>query len=275
MSDTVPPGRRIDRGSLERIIQRAAELQASERDLSEGLTEVELYQLGEDVGLSPAHIKRAMLEERTRAVVRSERGLAVFLAGPAHVHAERVVAQPAKTLSESLHWWMDEGEVLQVKRRFPDVTVWETKRGALAAMKRSFRSGHSHQLARAFEVNGAVTDLGDHRTHVRLTADLSNHRREHITGATVLVTAGAVTTVVAMSLGVAPWAAAMATPLAAMFGYGVARSQWQEVHRMEIALEQVLDRLEHGEIQAQRAPAGPRPSAFLKIADEIRKSFGA
>ena len=275
MSDTVPAGRRIDRASLERIIQRAAELQASERDLSEGLTEAELMQLGDEVGLSVAHLRRAMLEEKTRAPVSTERGFGVWLAGPRHVTAERVLNLATKAVSDALHWWMDEGEVLQVKRRFPDVTVWEARRGAVAAMRRSFRTGHSHQLARALEVSGAVTDLGDGRSHVRVGADISKQRQEHLTGAVVLVAAGAVASTVAIGIGVAEWAALLATPLGALFGYGAARSQWNEVQRTQVALEQVLDRLEHGEIPVPRQVAGPRPSAFMRIADEIKKSFGA
>lgn len=275
MSDTVPAGRRIDQASLERIIQRAAELQASERDLSEGLTEPELLELGEEVGLSVAHLRRALVEEKTRAPVSADRGLAVWLAGPRQITVARVLHASAKPTSDALHWWMDEGEQLQVKRRFPDVTVWETKRGPLAAMKRSFRGGHAHHLARALDVSGVVNDLGDGRCHVRLTADLSKQRQAHLTGAGVFVAAGAMTSALAIGVGVVEWAALLTTPLGALFGYGVARNQLSAVQRMQVALEQVLDRLEHGEIQVPRPVAGPRASAFLRIADEIKKSLGA
>lgn len=275
MGDTVPPGRRIDRASLERILQRAAELQATERDLGEGLTEAELYSLGEEVGLSPGHLRQAIIEERTRPAAVRPTGLGVWLAGPPLVSAERILPQGAKVVSEALHWWMDEGEVMQVKRRFPDVTVWEARRGAMAAIRRSLRTGHPRQLARVHEVSGTVTDLGDGRCHVRLTADVSKQRREHVAGAIVLVTGGAVVSAVAIGIGVAEWAALLATPVGGLLGYGAARSQWNEVRRAEVALEQVLDRLEHGEITVPRQVQGPRPSAFVRIADEIKKSFGA
>ena len=41
---------------------------------------------------------------------------------------------------------------------------------------------------------------------------------------------------------------------------------------MQVALEQVLDRLERGEIRPRQQLAGPRASAFVRIASEIRKS---
>jgi hypothetical protein len=46
-----------------------------------------------------------------------------------------------------------------------------------------------------------------------------------------------------------------------------------ENERVQVALEQVLDRLERGEIRPEHALPGPRASAFVRIADEIRKQF--
>jgi hypothetical protein len=43
--------------------------------------------------------------------------------------------------------------------------------------------------------------------------------------------------------------------------------------RIQVGLEQVLDRLERGEIRPEHALPGPRGSAFLRIAEEIRKQF--
>jgi len=41
---------------------------------------------------------------------------------------------------------------------------------------------------------------------------------------------------------------------------------------MLVALEQVLDRMERGEIRSRQQLASPRASAFVRIASEIRKS---
>ena len=50
----------ISREALERIIKRAAELQASERDIGDGLTENELVALGKDVGIPSGYLRQAL-----------------------------------------------------------------------------------------------------------------------------------------------------------------------------------------------------------------------
>src|SRR2546421_1060320 len=76
------PGELISREALERIIQRAAELQAAEHDIGEGLTKAELLALGQDVGIPERYLHQALLEEQTRAVVEQRRGALARLAGP-------------------------------------------------------------------------------------------------------------------------------------------------------------------------------------------------
>ena len=57
---------RFDRAALERIIQRAAELQTSERDIGENLTPDDVLALGKEVGIPSRYLQQALLEERTR-----------------------------------------------------------------------------------------------------------------------------------------------------------------------------------------------------------------
>src|SRR5256885_1294119 len=52
-------GELIRREALERIIQRAAELQAGEQDIGEGLPEPELLALGQDVGIPSRYLRPA------------------------------------------------------------------------------------------------------------------------------------------------------------------------------------------------------------------------
>jgi hypothetical protein len=79
----------ISREALDRIIQRAAELQTGERDIGEGLSEPELLALGQDVGIPARYLKQALLEERTRAITAPRS--AWSLAGPAEIAVQRVV----------------------------------------------------------------------------------------------------------------------------------------------------------------------------------------
>ena len=69
---------RVDRAAIERIIQRAAELQTGERDLDDGLTKDELLALGKEVGIPERLLRQALLEERSRTELPPSQG---WLAG--------------------------------------------------------------------------------------------------------------------------------------------------------------------------------------------------
>ncbi|HEX9728501.1 MAG TPA: hypothetical protein VGA37_08360 [Gemmatimonadales bacterium] len=274
MTDSVPPDRRIDRSTLERVIQRAAELQSRETEIGEGLTEDEVVQLGAEVGISRAYLRQALVEERTRVVTRSPRGLGDWIAGPTSVAAERTVDGDAQHLEEAIAHWMTARELLSVKRRYPDRTAWEPRSGPMATLKRSLGAGgRRYALARAREVVSVVIDLGERRSHVRFQADVSNTRRTHLTGAAGMVITGAGLTAIALTLGVAAPIALVPVPLGGLVGFGVGRAGQTDAERTLTALEQILDGLEHGEIEVPHLPARP-PHPLSRIAEEIRRSLG-
>ncbi|PYP56441.1 MAG: hypothetical protein DMD40_10765 [Gemmatimonadetes bacterium] len=64
----------VSREALERIIKRAAELQAGEHDVGDGLTNNEVLALGKDVGIPDRYLRQAMLEEQTRSARWREDG---------------------------------------------------------------------------------------------------------------------------------------------------------------------------------------------------------
>lgn len=268
------PGELIRREALDRIIQRAAELQAAERDIGEGLTEQELLALGQDVGIPGRYLKRALLEEQTRSVVTGGTGLFAWLTGPSLLTAERVVPGDRDGVERALTAWMEREESLQVKRRHSDRTTWEARVGAFASLQRALRAGgKSFALARATEVAGQVAQLEPGFCHVRLLADVRGERAHRLWGAALLVLWGAVLAGVLPALGaLAPWAA---IPTAATWAaaLAVARRHRHDNERMQVGLEQVLDRLEHGEIKPEHALPGGPANAFVRIAEEFRKAF--
>ncbi len=274
MNDLVPSGRRIDRPALQRIIQRAAELQATERDVGDSLTEEELLQLGEEVGILPIHMRRALQEERTRALVDSGGATLTWLVGPRFIATERTIGGSRDAIDRKLQRWMAEGELMQVKRRFEDRMSWERKEGAWASLRRSFGAGgRKYTLSRAKEVITRVTDVGDGKSLVQLVADLSNTRNEYLVGSGMTLGAGAATTGVALVLGVMTPVAVVPALLGAPIAFAVARSRRRKIEDFQVALEQILDHLQHGDLDRQLGQKGSGVSVVERIAEEIRKSF--
>jgi hypothetical protein len=272
------PSRRIDRDALDRIIRRAAELQAGEIDTGEAITEQDLLKLGADVGIDGRFLRQAMYEEHAGAVP-AERGLLARWIGPGRVAAGRVVPGDKASVEQALEHWMTESEALTVKRRLPDRTLWERQKGFFAEMKRGLGvGGKSYQLAKAHEVAVAVTQLEAGFCHVELSADISDARgRAAASGGMAAGTLGAlgfmmiailagppalVVTVALVPLG----AAAAALPLAT-------RQHRRRAGRTQLALEQVLDRLERGEIKPQHRSEPRGMFAFGRVAFEIRRAI--
>ncbi|MGH7676313.1 MAG: hypothetical protein ACREMV_13665 [Gemmatimonadales bacterium] len=263
-------GSLIGRDELERIIRRAAELQAGERDIGEGLTRAELLSLGQDVGIPARYLNQALLEEQTRAPVARARGPLSWLAGAAQLTSARVVPGERATVERALERWMDESELLRVRRRYAELITWEPKSGALASIQRALGSGR-YALARAAEIGAQTAQLEPGFCHVRLTADVANQRRSRLGGAAALLGLGGLTTAILAATGFVGAFAALPVAVLGIAAVAVARGQHRHNQRTLLGLEQVLDRLERGEIRAEHAMPGPRPSTFVRIADEIRR----
>jgi hypothetical protein len=264
--------RTISREQLERIIQRAAELQAGEMDTGEGMTEQELLKLGSEVGIPGRFLRQALYEESAGGAAL-EHGVVSRWVGPAMVLAHRVVPGEKAALEQSIGEFMTEEEAMTPKRRLPDRTLWERQKGLLAEMKRGLSlEGKDYHLARALDVSVQLTGLEDGYCHAELGADISNMRNSALGGAVTLLGMGAMASlVVALLPGLLPIAF---LPLLAGAGLAAlaSRSHRRKAERMQVALEQVLDRLERGEIRSRRRLAGPRASAFVRIASEIKRS---
>src|SRR5216117_4381023 len=194
-------GELIRREALERIIQRAAELQAGEQDIGEGLTEPELLALGQNVGIPSRYLRQALLEEQTRPPAEARAGVLAWLVGPARLSAQRVVAGEPAVIDRALGTWMQQEELLQVKRRYADHTTWEPKVGAFASIQRALGAGgRRFALARATEVAGQATPLESGFCHVQLSADVHNVRTQRLGIAASLIAMGVAATGVLLAL---------------------------------------------------------------------------
>lgn len=275
MSDLVPDTSRIDRQALERIIHRAAEIQARERDIGEGLTEPELMSLGREVGIPDRYLRQAMLEVRTDAALQQEPGLAAWLAGPRQIVVQRAVPGDAATVRAALNHWMTDGELLAVKRRFPDSTTWEARRDFFSSIKRDFKvGGRPYRLARAREIAGQVSSVDANRSHVHIVADLSNTRRSSIGSGATMAASGAVATTIGLALGVMLPVAILPAGIGLIAGAALARRRLRQVEAVHVSLEQVLDRLEHGEVKVPAEKDGLADGMLDRITTEIRRGLG-
>jgi hypothetical protein len=253
----------LDRATIERVLARAAQLQATEPgdDGETNLSESQLIEIGKEVGISPTTLTQALAEERSRVAVPEDQSLLSSITGPAVATASRVVrGQPEEVLS-MLDTWMQRDECLQVQRRFPDRITWEPRTGWLGALQRGFNvSGRGYYLCRASQVAATIIPLEAGRVLVRLDADLSDSRSTRLKTGGALVTGGLLG---AGALGggailahVAIIAAGgfAAVPILIGFAaaYQVGKSHRVLVTRAQLALEQTLDRLEFGNTRRLR-----------------------
>lgn len=266
------PGERdlINHEALERIVKRAAELQAQERDIGDGLTRADVIALGKEVGIPARYLQQALIDEESRPGGETG-GLIGWLAGPVMLGAARVVAGDRQSIERAIAATLDQEELLQVKRRHTDRTTWEPRTGAFASLQRAFGAGgKAFALARASEVMVQVTALETGFCHVRLQADISNLRRHRLAGAATLFGFGALAAVLAPVLGVlAPW---VLLPIAGggIAAVAYARGQQREGIRVHVGLEQMLDRLEQGATGEEHASREPGFSALGRLADQIK-----
>jgi hypothetical protein len=243
-----PPGTALSRAALERVLARAAQLQAAtgEGDEAGAMTEDQLVELGKEVGLSGELLRQALAEERSRTLVPAESGWLAALTGAAAVTAARTVpGNPAAVLG-ALDAWMQRSEALQVKRRFADQFVWETRRDLFTVIRRSIPIwGRGFELAPANDVSAIVAAVGPNKSHARIVADFSVTRGERATAGAVIAVVMLLVTAPLIAIGVAPVLAAIPPALAAILALFVTRRQYRQlVARAQVALEQALDRLE-------------------------------
>lgn len=268
---------RIDREALDRIIRRAAELQTSERDIGEGLTESEVVSLGQDVGIPPRYLRQAMLEERMSGPRDANAGLLARIVGPREAGAERVVSGSREAVERALLGWVDANELFAVQRQLPGRITWETLGGVQAALRHASamfqRKGPQFMLQKADLLVATVTALEDGYCHVRLDANLGRARGGVVGGAAAVGSIAAAGSIVLFTLGALPVVAALPLPVAAAIMWTITRT-WPPVHaRVQLGLERALDFLERGGVKPAHALPPERQGLLEQLAGEVRKAI--
>ncbi|MDH3427453.1 MAG: hypothetical protein OEM23_03370 [Gemmatimonadota bacterium] len=267
-----PPGDLLSSAQLERVIQRAAELQTASESLPDRLDDAEVMRIGLEVGLEEQHVNRALLELRAEQLIpsaREDRALPLRLWGKGHVQASRVVPGEASAVQDKIDHYLRSAESLRPMRDRPGLSVWEPASDLGSQLKRSLDfGGHGYELAKARRVEVSVQQLEPGRSLVSLATDLTNERAEHATGWIVGLGLAGVGATVALVLA-AGFPLLLAAPVAVTAGLAsgsaaAARTFRARRERVELVMHGVLDRLERGRsLPATRTSILERISGFL------------
>ncbi len=245
----------LDRTTIERVLARAAELQAAagNENSDENLSESQLLEIGKEVGINPTTLNQALAEERSRIAVPADQGAFSSITGPAIATASRAVRGTAADVLGAIDLSMQRDESLQVQRRFPDRITWEPRVGWLGMIQRNVNfSGRGYHLCRATQVGATVVPIEGGQVLVRLEADLSESRSSRLKAGGVVLTGGVVgagalgggAMLAHVALIVTGGLAAVPLLLGAAVAYQVGKGHRHLVMRAQLALEQTLDRLE-------------------------------
>ncbi len=274
---TTPDGPKINRAALDRIIQRATELQTGDRELGDNLTPDEVLALGKDVGIPGQYLQQAMLEYQTASAAPPEKTLIGRVVGPAEVRAERVVRGASSDVVRAVMDWMDRNELMVVQRHQAGWVSWEPLRGMQAAIRRGTASLDTSKpkfmLSRAELVVATVTPLEGGFSHVSLVGTLKGARGEHVTGAAVFGALGAGGAAAVLTLGIAPLV--VLAPLAV---FGIASAAFMRrfrpiAERVQLGLDRALDFLERGGVKPGHELPGRTPGLIDLLANEVRRAL--
>lgn len=253
------PARRLSSQELEAVIRRAVELQsAATGHADDGISEGEVLRIGQELGLEPAAVRRAITDVRGRAP--EERGALARALGPGVARAVRTVRRPAAQTGMLVEEYLCRCEYMAVQRRFPDRTRYLRDTGLAAGFGRIARSfGRNPPPMDLKQLDVGVSALDDDSCLVELTVSLGGMRAGLAAGGAAVGGGGAaaITTAVLATPLVDPLAL-LALPVLAVSWLGMRGIYRSTRSGVQEKLESFLDRLEHGEIRVPpaRGPAG-------------------
>jgi hypothetical protein len=251
------PARRLSPQELEAVIRRAVEIQSGAAGTpDEGISEGEVIRIGQELGLDPVTVRRAITDVRGRPP--EERGVLARTMGPGSIRAARTVRRPAAAVGMLVEEYLLKCEYMLVQRRFPDRTRYLRGTGVAAVMGRAARKfGASHAAMDLPQLDVSVSALDDESCLVELTVDTA--------GARAGLAAGAAAVGGVAASGIASFAlvTAVADPIA-LLGLPALLASWAGFrgiygavqHSTQDKLESFLDRLEHNELKLP-TPRGP------------------
>ncbi len=258
---------KFDQEALQRILQRAAQLQADERDVSGSLDGNEVLALGRDVGIPERYLRQAMLEVQAHEAPEAD-GWLDEMVGGASVHAERVVRGDPLAIEESLVRYLETEEVFGVIRRTEGQLMLEPVSGWHAAVRRA-TSGRRLMLQKAESISATIVPLEAGFCQVSLRASLRNLRWGYIGGAAALVSVAVASTVVLGALNAFWPVLLMPLPGAFGFSWAIGKSYRTVAERAQLGLECALDQAERGAVRSSHELPGRKTGLLDTVISEI------
>lgn len=271
----------LARAAFERVLARAAELQAGGAEPAEQMSEEQLIEVGKEVGIGPEHVRLALAEERTRVQLPEEKGVIGGMFGAPGITASRVVRGTPADLLARLDEWMQREEGLRPMRRFGDRMTWEARKDLLGSLQQGLNfGGRAYGLRSSNEVGATVVAIDAERCMVRLDASFEESRRNHVIGGAVAAGTGVLG--FGGMIGLATLGPSGSLALGALVGlvpvlagsgitYAVARTHRRKIQRAQLSLEQVLDRLERGELRRAN-PLSPLTDFIDVVSRRVERS---
>jgi hypothetical protein len=243
------PSHNLSAPEFEAVIRRAVELQTgSSARIEEGVSESEVVRIGQELGLDPTTVRRAIAEVRIRPA--EERGSLTALVGPRAVRASRLVRRPAAGTGSEVVRYLRETEFMVMQRRFPN-RVRYVRDSSLAAGLGRFARGFSRgkQPLNLKQIDVAISALDAESCLVEISSDLGDVRAGVAAG--VLGSGSALAGVGAAFVWATPIAdpfMLLAAPIVAGSWYGMRAIYRHVAKSLQDKLEALLDRVEHNDL---------------------------
>lgn len=177
----------IPADQLERIIARASVFQHAAGDGEQrNLSEAEILGIGQEVGLSAEHVRRALSEYRADALSPpepSDHPMLKRLVGPAYARVRRVLSGSPDRVSREVDRLMREQERLRPVRQRGNFSVWEPDQSIGSKITRALDfEGRGYELSELQSLEIAVAAADEHSSLVTLSTDLSKARDDQLKG---------------------------------------------------------------------------------------------
>ena len=179
----------IPADQLERIIARASVFQNAQGEGEHRhLSEAEIISIGDEVGLEPDHVRRALAEWWADSLSPPEPEddlLATRLVGPAAVRVRRLLDGNAASVHRRFARHLRETEYMRPVRQREFESLWECNDGLASTIRRGLSQvldteGRSYELSELASLSIVTAPAGTDQTMVTLTADLSEKRSEEL-----------------------------------------------------------------------------------------------